>query len=271
MHEKPQLREFLLGGLTPTEASELEERMFREDALYRELEEERSVLIEDYATGDLTEEDATRFKEQCDKSPDLAQQVEHFLRLKKLLAQTEYRRESVPSLRLSWSAKWLTPVLATCVGLLIVVIGMQWNRSRRLAQELAIETHQAERHTPAAPSSFAASQLEVVAFLSAEVVRGSQEIPRIEIAPGAQLLQLQIELPRAAVQTNPWTVQLFRNGQEVWRSNATLPRHAGTTTYLPIYLDAESLHDGSYTARLIPDHSGQNEEPRLFTVSHQRK
>jgi hypothetical protein len=271
MHEKLQLREFLLGGLTTTEASELEERMFREDAFYREIEEERSALIEDYATENLTEEDATRFKEQCNKSPDLAQQVEHFLRLKGLLAQTESRREAIASSWFSWSAKWLTPILATIVGSLIIVICVQWSHNRRLALELAMKTQQAERHIATARSPVAVSQLEAVAFLSTDVVRGSQDIPHVAIAPGTALLQLQVELPRTAVTTEPWTVQLLRNGQEIWKSATILSRRAGTTTYLPIYVGAESLLDGSYMVRLAQDRSGQCEQTRYFEVSHPKK
>ena len=269
MQEKRQLREFLLGGLSSADAQELEERMFAEDALYRELEEERSALIEDYATGELPGEDAERFKEQCDKSPDLMQQVEQLHLLKGLLAQREDKREAIASSsRFSRSAKWLTPALATVVGLLIIVAYVQWSHNRRLGLELAMKTQQKGGEIAITQSSVPVSQLEAVAFLSADVVRGSQDIPHVRIAPGTVLLQLQIELRGTAVTTEPWTVQLLRNGQEIWKSTAIHSRRAGTTTYLPIYIGRESLPNGVYMMRLALDRSGQSEETRFFEIEH---
>jgi hypothetical protein len=270
MQENQHLREFLLGGLSSVEAQELEERMFQEEAFYRTLEAERSALIEEYAEGVLTAADARRFEEQCALSPELALQVDEFRLLKKCLTEVNDPAVAGGAKQAAWNRRALIPILATCICLLTIAISIVWWKNRGLRSELTNRARQTETYT-VAPGAAPPSEHEAVFFLSASVARGSHGVSEVQIAPGSVVLQLQIELSKSAPADGYWEVLLSHNGHATWEANAVSPRHAGATTYLPIYLDAVSLQDGSYLVRLIPSFPQQNEETRSFSVVRRNK
>ena len=270
MQENQHLREFLLGGLSSVEAQELEERMFQEEAFYRTLEAERSALIEEYAEGFLTAADAKRFEEQCALSPELALQVDEFRLLKRCLTEVNDPAAAGGARHAAWNRRALIPILATCICLLTIATSIVWWKNRSLRLELASRTRQAETHS-FAQGAAPPSEHEAVLFLSASVARGSHDVSEVRIAPETAVLQVQIELPKSTPADESWEVVLSHDRHEMWKANAVSPRHAGTTTYLPIYLDAVSLHEGSYVARLIPSLPHQNEETRSFSVVRRNK
>src|SRR5688572_8524046 len=63
-HEEPDInRLYLLGRLTGEGREQFEERYFADDELFEELEAAEDELIDDYLTGDLSEEDTSLFRE----------------------------------------------------------------------------------------------------------------------------------------------------------------------------------------------------------------
>jgi len=273
MTDRRELREFLLGGLAPADAEALEERMFAEDALYQELEEERSILIEEYVAKSLTAQDAARFERQIRESPELAREIAGLRDLKVLLQRrSRSRTAGFAAATLAWRP--LPAALAGCVLLLAVALCVQWRENRRLSTEVARVTHA----PPVAPKTIAPPGIakDAVLFLAAGVVRGPRDIARVQIAPGTGLLELQIEVPAAGGASEgateagsaAWSVAVSRNGQPILRSDSVVARSSGSIRYLPVYIPRESLPDGDYAVQIRSPRPAQNGFSRAFRVGH---
>src|ERR1700676_3399350 len=59
--DNKQLREYLLGGLTPEERGQIENRIFEDDDFADFLREKEADLLDGLTTGTLNEEDRRRF------------------------------------------------------------------------------------------------------------------------------------------------------------------------------------------------------------------
>jgi hypothetical protein len=262
--ERQQLREFLLGGLSPEVAEDLEERMFAEAALYQALDEERAALIEEYVEERLPGEDSARFERQRTLSPELAREVEQLRDLRTLLKR---RQESaVSSVRSSrFFLRPLPVVMAVCLSLLALAVCVQWKDNRRLRAELAQTAKAPQSVVKAAPVP--AGQAQEVLFLAAAVLRGPQDVSNLEITPAASLLELQIEVPAAETTAGPWSVELDREGQEMLRCDTVLARSAGSIHYLPIYIAADSLPAGNYSLHISSRQQGST-DTRKFRLTY---
>jgi hypothetical protein len=200
----------------------------------------------------------------------LALQVDEFRLLKRCLTEVNDPAAAGGAKHAAWNRRALIPILATFICLLTIATSIVWWKDRSLRLELASRARQTETHS-VAPGAAPPSEHEAVLFLSASVARGSRDVSEMQIAPETAVLQVQIELSKSTPTDESWEVVLSHNGHVIWEVNAVSPRHAGTTTYLPIYLDAVSLQDGSYVARLVPRLPHQNEETRSFSVVHRNK
>jgi hypothetical protein len=266
MTDKQTLREFLLGGLEPKDADALEGRMFADDAMYQEMDEEREALVEAYLDESLTGKDAARFERQQSLSPELAAQVIGLRDLKKLLHRSREQRGSGAVERGSiWRP--LPVAMTACLLALVLLSCLQWRENRRLHTEFAEKAKEPQAGTKSLPLQ--SVQGEGIVFLAAAVVRGPQGVPLVEIAHDTSLVQLQIELPKEETSARNWDVAVGRNGQETFRCTGVFARRAGPISYLPVYLPAESLPDGAYQVRIRSTDPGQREESRTFTVRHE--
>jgi hypothetical protein len=264
MTYRQKRREFLLGGLAPKDADAMEERMFADDAFYEELDEEHEALAEEYVAKSLAGEEAARFERQRSLSPELANKVAELRDLKTLLERRREARSGGAAAR-----SFLRPlpvVMAVCLFGLAISACVQWRESRRLRAELAQRVEEPQVGVKAVPAQ--AGPSEGVVFLAAGVVRGPEDVARVEIAPGASLVQLQIEVPAGDANTKSWLVEVSRDGREMFRSDAVFARHAGSISYLPVYIAAESFPDGSYSVRIRSTDLNKDEKSRMFTIGH---
>jgi len=265
MTERRRLREFLLGGLAPGDAEALDERMFEDDAVYHELEEEHEALLDEYVAESLTDEDAARFERQRSLSPEMTAKVTDLRDLKTLLERRSERRGGgVAATRFAWRP--MPMAISVCIlGLLFLFWG-QWRQNRRLSAELAQKVE--EPQAAAKPTPVQTGGTEGVVFLATGVVRGPQDAVRVEIAPGTPLVQLQLQVPGIGDDTGSWAVEVDRGGREIVRCTALSARRAGSIRYLPVYIAGEALTEGSYSVRIRSTDPGQGDEIRTFTVEH---
>jgi len=263
MTDRRRLREFLLGGLASGDADALEERMFTDDALYQQLEEEHEALVEEYVADSLTGEDAARFERQRNLSPELALRVAELRSLKTLLERgREEHKTGAAAAGQFWRP--LPVAMAVCIFGLVLLFCLQWRQNQRLQAELALKVEAPQSAVKAIPVQ--AGQTEGVVFLAAGVVRGPQDVARVEITRGTSLVQLQIEVTGPEAGAKSWMVEVSRDGQEIFRSDAIAARHVGSISYLPVYIAAESLPQGTYSVRIHPIDSSHSNERRTFTI-----
>src|ERR1700679_4373851 len=92
--DRQQLRDYLLGRLPEDLAVQFDSRLFADDALRQELDEEQHSLIEDFIYERLTETEERTFQEQCPQSPLLREKVES---LRVLLSALARQHNSTPA------------------------------------------------------------------------------------------------------------------------------------------------------------------------------
>jgi hypothetical protein len=213
----------------------------------------------------LTGEDSARFERQRSLSPEITTKVADLRDLKTLLERRrEERGGDAAAARSLWRP--LPVAIAVCMLGLLLSFCIQWRENRRLSAELAQKVEQPQ--AAAKPVPVQAGRTEGVVFLATGVVRGPQDVVRVELAPGTSLVQLQIQVPGTEDDARSWTVGLNRDGREIFHCKTLFARRAGSIRYLPVYLAGETLTEGSYSVRIQSTDPGQGDETRTFTIQH---
>jgi hypothetical protein len=246
--DRQQLRDYLLGRLPEDLAVQFDSRLFADDALRQELDEEQHSLIEDFIYERLTETEERTFQEQCAQSPLLREKVAS---LRVLLSALERQHNSTPA-SFSLSLKQFLTLLSPALALLLCFAAFLYirERHRNTAQISQVAA-------PLAPSKLGAPTSghgvpTVAVFLSANVVRSSSAVPKIKIPSAGTVLELQVEVRSPSSSIADWDVTLLR-GNEVVQSSSHVPLHRlGEETYLSLTIGATSIHDGSYRVRYSP-------------------
>ncbi len=260
--DRQQLRDYLLGRLPEDLAVQFDSRLFADDALRQELDEEQHSLIEDFVYERLTETEERTFQEQCAQSPLLRGKVAS---LRVLLSALERQQDSTsPSFSLSF--KQFLALLSPALALLLCFAAFLYVRERH--RNTSQVSQVAALFPPAklgAPSS-GHGVPTVVVFLSANVVRSSSAMPEIKIPSAGTVLELQVEVRSPSSSVADWDVALLR-GNEVIQSSSHVPLHRlGEETYLSLRIDAASLQDGSYRVRYSPHADPGVPQYRSFQV-----
>src|SRR5215211_7388739 len=68
--DQAKIREYLLGNLSEADQEKIEERLIVEDELFEELEISKGELIEEYRSGELSQQDRHWFEHHFLASPD---------------------------------------------------------------------------------------------------------------------------------------------------------------------------------------------------------
>jgi hypothetical protein len=225
------LRGYLLGSLAPEQRAIVDARIFSDDGpLWERLCLIEDELIDDYVNAALEREDQAKFDE-------------HFLctleRREKLAfarSLTAYARRQPERLTL-W--QWLqgavaTPRWAVAAVAVALAIGLVPTVSRFAAVD-----------RPAAVS----------ASLTPGLVRGGGELPRVVIAPGAQLVRLH--LTTGAEQYTRYRATVHEvSGDEIWSQARLVSVTGGNGATVAIALPRELLPLGDYYVQLfgLPAH-----------------
>ncbi len=257
-----QLRSYLMGCLPESSASEIDARLFADDLLHQDLEVEQESLIEEFLTGQLSDDEQQLFRAQIARSPLLRVKVES---MRVLLAAIE--RRSAPRSRLAAffstrSGMLLVPALAT----LLCVAGVLYVRQSRESANIN-RPSQSLSHALQPIRQASANVPVTVAFLSANVVRGSGSPDTIQITPNDSVIELQVELRVASAAEQSWDVELRRGAAVIWKASQLPLQTVGREEYLALRVEAKNLAPGDYEVRYRPSSSDQRAyRSRAFRV-----
>jgi len=261
--DRQMLREYQLGTLPEDLAAEVDARLFADNGLHREIQDEQDSLIEDFVYGRLTPEEEAAFRTQCGQSPSLQEKVGSFRVFLSALERQSASKPSSIALRLPRFLFVLSPALA----LMLCVASFLYVGELRRNAILRSQVQSSSRRPNFAMPSNENKPVSVVAFLSANVPRGaSSSAPEIRVPTTASVLELQVELHPAPVGEADWDAQLLRGREVVWAS-AHVPLHRiGQETFLSLAIETESIRAGSYVIRYSPHSDPEAAQFRPFHV-----
>lgn len=159
--EADHLTEYLLGRLPEKEQARLEERLFRDDALFEELEAAKAELADDYARNELTADQRERFEMRFLGSKQWRKRVRFSKTLVATLPQSKKGRETAFGSAPGWldflrSRALVARFAMAAAGLLFVAAGswvvvqnrqlsLQLERSRQSEAALAEKSRTLEQ------------------------------------------------------------------------------------------------------------------------------
>lgn len=264
--ERQELREYLLGRLPDDSANELDARLFADDDLHSELLAEQDSLIEDFLGGRLKEEEESSFRTQIARSPSLKEKVDSFRVLLTALERQTARVSHTAPFRFSPFAILISPALAIMLCIAIYLYVREFRKSAGLNAQL-----QALSHTPQTVSESIGNAPVAVAFLSANVVRGTSARPEIGVSANDSLIELQLELREAPEGEDSWDAELLRGTNVIWKASQVPLRTVGREEFLPLFIESRSLQPGDYEIRYRPSSSTHEIfQIRAFRVAPQR-
>jgi hypothetical protein len=260
--DQQELRDFLLGRLPEESATSLDTRLFADNELHRELQDERDTLIEDFVYGRLSSEEEQAFQAQCTLSPLLQGKVNSFRVFLSALERQSDRARLTRVLFLPRIFILISPVLAFMLCIAVFLYVREFRRNALLDSQLLALSH---GPVPVGQTGDR-KHSTVVAFLSANVPRDVSVPPEITIPATSSLLELQVEVHSPSLGDAGWDAELLRGTEVVWRSSH-LPLHrVGQEAFLSLLLDTESVRAGSYTVQYSPRSDPGSISTRPFRI-----
>ena len=260
-----ELREYLLGQLPADAANAFDARLFAEDDLLHELEDEQDALIEDFIKERLIESEAASFRAQLARSPALQERVRSLRILLGALERQSTRVSRPAAPRFSRFLVLISPVLTIMLCFVIFLYFKESRRNIRLnAQLLALS----RRPQPVAPTI--GQNVVSVAFLSAHNLRGSSVPPEFTIPATASFLELQIELIGTTPEEDTWDAEVRRGDEPIWISSHMSAHRIGHETFLALFMDARGVRPGAYEVRYAPTSDPGAFQSKLFQVKKPR-
>jgi hypothetical protein len=240
-HKQTEMvKRYLLGTLTDSDAALIEERSFLDQKVFEEIELAERILIEDYLSGQLTQEERSAFEARYLHIPTLLRKLE------------AVRQEPVLFQR--------SPIMATVVALaLFVVLGLGafWRIHNQNKAQVASSV----------PAQVPQTQLATVVLRLLPVLKkdASESLQLVLPAPGTQVL-LMAELP-GETQSNDFIDRLFYlvedKKRQVWHGNTRSTPDTGGQQ-VAFVLDASMLQPGDYLLELAA--KGGVQETYFFQV-----
>src|ERR1700677_2488093 len=188
--DQQQLRDYLLGRLPENLATELDTRLFANNELNRELQDEQDSLIEDFVYRRLAAVEDEAFQAQCERSPMLQEKVRSF----RVFLSALERQSDSQSAPLTFRSRQFLSLLSPALALLLCFASFLYTRELRRNAVLSSQLLASSRTYGSNTSSDEDRRSTVVAFLSANVPRGPSVAPEIRLPATARLLELQVEL-----------------------------------------------------------------------------
>jgi len=235
------LRRYLLGELCAEERARLEERYFKNDDLFEEMEMAEDELIDAYLRGHLSKSESRLFEENYLSS----QRRRHKVGLARELL--EYSANAEPPAPITLIATRFRFVqLAFLAGLVSFAGIVGWElitvhyrrRSRPPARSRPLAS--SESHVPQA-------ELPAISLLLQSSRRGTTGSGSnlLAIPPGEHRIFLEV-YPQDMLSTR-FRAELFRRGRSVWREDVT----PGAGQQLTLKLHSSDLPTGTYFLSVI--------------------
>jgi len=260
--DQEQMRHYLL-GLDTSGLDDFENRMFADDALYLALQEEQDALIDDFVSGQLTPDEARRFREQYDLSATLRQKVAEFRNLHGAL---EKRRAATHAEAVARFPRWFWWSAPAVAGVCLLLVFLIVHRGRTPV----VSTSQQAQSTDAEAKPHGPAQVAAVFFIPYSVTRGSSDVPVLRIPRNASAIDIQLELSKTATVGAKWKIELRHGSDAPLLLDEASAQRTGPEIFVATHLAVASLPDGLYTARLTPTASNQPLLTRSFRVKHIR-
>ncbi|HEX4038809.1 MAG TPA: hypothetical protein VHX37_12185 [Acidobacteriaceae bacterium] len=268
-HERRQIRQYLLGMLSEEEAAQLDEQIFTNNEILERFEDEQELLIEDFVNQELSREEAARFREQCSRSPVLRRSVDD---LKALLTGLGRDPRLHPDKQPSHGWRRWFALSAPAMAVALCCVGVLYVHERGVSRDLqarlgsaSLASHEPATARPVAPRPMAEGQ-PYVAFLGAEVVRGTGSVPHLRFPANRSAVTLQVEVRTPAAENSLWTVAVLENGASVWKSTRVPLRVTGEERFLELDLSARVLQAGAYTLQFSSSRNAQTIQTRQFVI-----
>jgi hypothetical protein len=264
--EQSDARRFLLGYLDEEERAQMEKRLTSESDYLEMVLETESELMEDYVAGQLSEDNAIRFRKYVLTSQ---QQVEQ-LNLTRALgasarvhaaansppiaARTKPARSPRPwSLDLLWVTIWEVKFAAAII--LVVLCGtasyFAWryhaSNTNNPLQNLTAEF--TKLNTQQSLDAEATNKGFIIGPLKGGLVRDEQGVNSFSIPETEKIVQLRLQIGAGDYQSFQASLQTAE-GREILPLNDLKPRSIKGEKLLIIYLPAQVLTPGDYQLRL---------------------
>jgi hypothetical protein len=207
-YEVEEVREYLLGGLSPEHREALARRYFESDEFFEYVEAFEGDLIASYLRGDLNSRDRSRFEERFLDVPELRARVDEARALRQALEAVESVKSgvsdnvSVPPVRITARRRFVRPLswgLGAAAAFCLIWFAGTW-RARWQALETEVARLESELHqqqvrleslTAAAANDRGAFPI-AVATLTSRSLRSSGRGNLVTLESGTQLVRLRL-------------------------------------------------------------------------------
>jgi hypothetical protein len=231
-----RMRSFLLGTMPDEARRHLEEEFFESDDVYEDLQDSLNDLLDEYARGELDEQDRRRLEDRLLGSPRNRVKLE----LSRALAEHEkvHTQPARTLPRLSWT---IASVAAACIAVAIW-IGID---DLRVRKQLAANTK--------AVSVALAPEIASVT-LQPQLARGTDSAPSVAAPTGKAFVKIELATeeiyPSYSVE-----VETADRGR-IWTQSALARQTNGV---IDLWLPGELITPGSYEFLLYGNRDGKRE------------
>jgi hypothetical protein len=221
-NDQMKIREYLLGQLSDEEQLKIEERLMLENELFEELEISKSELIEDYSSGELSEQERAWFEQHFLASAEGKQKYTFAIALNRLerpipMPGELSKRSKIPS--------WATAAIISLVVLVVVGVALILYRGD-------------------GPPTFVSLELPMSSPTRGE---GSQP-PSLRVADVDQL-RLSLILPPSAPAAKSFRAELLETNDTGDGRNVQILEH--DSRRVSVMIPAKELPAGEYAVKLL--------------------
>jgi len=250
IHTQKEIRQYLLGTLSPERAAELEERLLLDSEIYQELLIAEDELIDQFIGGEVSPAERDGVESHFLRDPERRKQLDFARILRSYVsanasptpvsepaAQTESPAVETPKNRSFWSLFFpRNPALAFSLAgaLALIIVGGVWLANRLLNRTSRPQIVWAVELTPG-------------------LQRDGGEIKSLAIPVNADTVRLELDLAEDQYQTYQAEV-LDIDGRSVTTGKNLKAETTNGRRIVPLDLEAALLSPGNYRAKL----SGQS-------------
>jgi hypothetical protein len=255
MTEAPEgtLRNLLLHRLSAEQSERLEERLLLEEQLADQLEAEETDLLDDFARGRLSAEDAARVERYLLASADASRRVA-FARALSRIRDPEFPQVA----KRSFSSRLRTPAVALGAAACLLVIGFTvlhlWQKQNADRARAGASTTVAAPAIGPQNSSQGKKTLPFAIVLLADKERGGQP-PRFAIPSDIQQVEIQCEIPAGSDHAEYHLILSDASGNAVTVGKNLHPGESSGIVYVESTMDAARLGPGQFSVSVFPEGS----------------
>jgi hypothetical protein len=250
MSDFPEIRDYLLGRLSPQRQEQVENKIFSDDDFHEEVEIVEEELLDQYARGEITGEEKRFFEQHFLASP-LRKQKLAFSQALQTKANSPERIIPRPV------STFYLYALAACVLSLVALGLVSYRLSNNLRQQrdrtaqLIHELEDLRKTISQVPAGDLASQPLQVAKLSPGILRGGTALSRISVPDGIRAIQFALRVP-VNIEGETSVELLDDAGGLITNIPGSLPQKIGQHLVVIATFDRKFLKPGNYFIQVNP-------------------